>query len=77
MPGHVGILVDGHNLTDGLHHGVVLDVQALERLGGQTVFLLDKTEQNVLGAHIGLMKRSCLILSKDKHFTRFVREFLE
>ena len=77
VAGHVGVLVDGDHLADGLHHGVVLHALAVERLGGQTVFLLDKTEQNVLGAHIGLMKRSCLILSKDKHFTRFVREFLE
>ena len=72
-----GVLVDGDHLADGLNDAVVADVQAVERLGGKTVLLLDEAEQDMLGAHVGLVKRARLILSQDKHFTRLVREFLE
>ena len=77
MSGDVGVLVDGDHLADGLNDAVVADVQAVERLGGETVLLLDEAEQDMLGAHVGLVKRARLILSQDKHFTRLVREFLE
>ena len=77
MSGDVGVLVDGDHLADGLNDAVVADVQAVERLGGKTVLLLDEAEQDMLGAHVGLVKRARLILSQDKHFARLVREFLE
>ena len=77
MPRHVGVLVDGHHLADGLHDGIVLHVETIEGLGGQTVLLLYEAEQDVLGAHVGLMKRASLVLSQDEHLARFVGEFLE
>ena len=58
----VGVLVDGHHLADALHHSVVADVQALKRLGGQAVLFLDKAEQDMLGAHIGLMEGASFVL---------------
>ena len=77
MPGHVGVLVDGHHLADSLYHGVVLHALAVEGLGGQSVLLLYEAEQDMLGAHVGLMKRASLVLSQDEHLARFVGEFLE
>ncbi len=77
MPRHVGVLVDGDHLADGLHHPIVGDVQAIEGLGGQAVLLLDKAQEDMLGAHVGLMERTRLILSQDQHLAGFVREFLE
>ena len=77
MPGDIGVLINSDHLADGLHYSVVADVQAVECLGGETVLLLDEAEQDVLGAHVGLVKRARLILSQDKHFARLVREFLE
>ena len=77
MSGDIGILVNGDHLADGLHDAIVGDVQAIERLSSQAVLFLDEAKQDVLGAHIGLVKRARLILSQDKHFTRLVREFLE
>ena len=77
MPRHVGVLVDGHHLADGLHDGIVLHVETIEGLGGQTVLLLYEAEQDMLGAHVGLMKRASLVLSQDEHLARFVGEFLE
>ena len=62
MPADVGVFVDGNHLANALHHGVVLDVQALERLRGKTVFLLYEPEQDVLGAHIGLMEGASFVL---------------
>ncbi len=38
VPGHIGALVDGHHLADGLHHRVVFDAQTLERLSGKALF---------------------------------------
>ncbi len=64
-------------MADGLHHRVVLDVQAVERLGGQAVLFLYEAEQDVLGAHVGLVKRAGLVLSQDKHLARFVGELFE
>ena len=77
MARHVGVLIDGDDLADGLHGAVVCDVQTRKRLSRQTLLLLNEAEQDVLGAHVGLMQGSRLILSKDKHFARFVRELLE
>ena len=34
-------------------------------------------QENMLGAHVGLMERTRLILSQDQHLACFVREFLE
>ena len=53
---------------------VVLDVQAVEGLGGQAVLFLYEAEQDVLGAHVGLMKRAGLVLRQDEHLARLVRE---
>ena len=77
VPRHVGLLVDGHHLADALDHGVVGDVQAVEGLSSQAVLLLDEAEQDVLGAHVGLMEGARLVLSQDEHLAGLVREFLE
>lgn len=63
VPRDIGVLINSDHLADGLHHSVVADVQAVECLGGETVLLLDEAEQDVLGAHVGLVKRARLILS--------------
>ena len=76
MSGDVGVLVDGDHLADGLNDAVVADVQAVEAWAGKTVLRMS-AEQDMLGAHVGLVKRARLILSQDKHFARLVREFLE
>ena len=77
VAGHVGVLVDGDHLADGLHHGVVLHALAVEGLGGQAVLLLYEAEQDVLGAHVGLMERAGLVLRQDEHLARFVRKLLK
>ena len=77
MARHIGVLVDGDHLADGLDDAVVGDAQASESLRGKPVFLLDQPEQDVLGAHVGLMQGARLILSQDKHLARLVREFLK
>ena len=66
------------HLADGLHHGVVLHAElAVEGLGGQAVLLLYEAEQDVLGAHVGLMERAGLVLRQDEHLARFVRKLLK
>ena len=39
--------------------------------------LVDGHHLDMLGAHVGLMKRASLVLSQDEHLARFVGEFLE
>ena len=75
-PDTSGVLVDGHHLADGLHDAVVLHVEAIS-MGGQAVLLLYEAEQDVLGAHVGLMERAGLVLRQDEHLARFVRKLLE
>ena len=77
MARHVGSLVDGDDLADGRDDVVVLDVEALERLGGKAVLLLYQAEQDVLGAHVGLMQGTRLVLREDEHLARLVGELLE
>ena len=74
---HVGRLVDGDDLADVGDDVVVLDVEAVERLGGQAVLLLYESEQDVLGAHVGLMQGARLVLGQDEHLARLVGELLE
>ena len=50
MAGHVGVLVDGDHLADGLNDAVVADVQAVERLGGKTVVIVAQRISTVLHA---------------------------
>ena len=57
--------------------GVSISTVLILYLGGQTVLLLYEAEQDMLGAHVGLMKRASLVLSQDEHLARFVGEFLE
>ena len=77
MPGHIGVLVDGHHLADGLHHRVVFDIQTLERLGGEALLFLNQSEQDVLGAHIGLVKAAGLVLRQHEHLACLVGELVE
>ena len=77
MAGHVGALVDGGHLADALHHGVIGHAQALEGLGGKAILFLDEAQQDMLGAHIGLMQSACLVLGQDEHLARLVRELLK
>ena len=62
---------------NALHHGVVSHSQALKRLGGKAVLFLDEAQQDMLGAHIGLMQGACLVLGQDEHLARLVRELLK
>ena len=77
MAGHVGALVDGGHLADALHHGVIGHAQTLEGLGGKAVLFLDEAQQDMFGAHIGLMQGACLVLGQDEHLARLVRELLK
>ena len=77
VPGHIGVLVDGHHLADGLHHRVVFDIQTLERLSGKALFFLNQPEQDMLGAHIGLVKAAGLVLRQHEHLARLVGELVE
>ena len=77
MPGHIGALVDGHHLADGLHHRVIFDIQTLERLSGKALFFLNQPEQDMLGAHIGLVKAAGLVLRQHEHLARLVSELVK
>ncbi len=77
MARHVRVLVDGGDLADVLHHVVVLDALALQRLGGKPLFFGDQTEQDVLGAHVGLVQLTCLVLREDQDLPGLVGELLE
>ena len=77
MAGHVGILVDSHHLAHVLDDILVLHVQLLQRLGGQSVLLLDQGKQQVLGSHIGLMERAGLVLRQHQDLAGLVGEFVK
>ena len=77
MTGHVGALVDGDHLADGLHDCVVLHVQAFERLCRKPFLFLDKTQQDVLCADVGLMEVASLVLSQHEHLARLIGELVE
>ena len=77
VAGHVGALIDRDDLTDGLHHRIVLDIQTLERLGGEALLFLNQPEQDMLGAHIGLVKTAGLVLRQHEHLARLVGELVK
>ena len=77
MPRDIGILIDCDDLADGLDDGVVFDAQSIESLGGQAVFFLYQPEQQVLGAHVGLVQGTGLILSQDEDLAGLVGDFLK
>ena len=77
MTGHIRTLVDGDDLANRLHHRVVLDIQTLERLSGEAFLFLNQPEQDVLGAHIGLVKAAGLVLRQHEHLARLVGELVE
>ena len=60
-----------------LAHGVERDAQALERLGGDALALVDETEQDVLGADVVVVEHLRLFLGEDDHTTGTVGESLE
>ena len=77
VAGHISALVDGDDLADRLHHRVVLHIQTLERLSCEALLFLDKTEQDMLGAHVGLVKAASLVLRQHEHLARLVGELVE
>mgnify|MGYP000304268670 CR=1 FL=1 len=47
------------------------------RLSGKALFFLNQPEQDMLGAHIGLVKAAGLVLRQHEHLARLVSELVE
>src|SRR5690606_7794014 len=60
-----------------LAHGVERDAEALERLGGDALALVDEPEQDVLGADVVVVEHLRLFLGEDDHPTGTVGKALE
>ena len=77
VAGDISVFIDGGDLTDVLGHPVMGDVQPHQSLGSQALVLRDEAQQDMFGAHVGLMERAGFVLGQDEHLPRFVRELLE
>ena len=74
---NVGVLVDDDNLADGLDDVIVRNFETSKRLRRQALLLADQTEQQMLGADIGLMQVARLVLREHEHLARLVGELLK
>ena len=72
-----GLLALADDLLDLGAHGLQRDAERLERLGRDTLTLVDQTQEDVLGADVVVVEHPCLFLGKDDHATGSVRESLE
>src|SRR5690606_33166301 len=59
------LLALADDLLDLLAHRLELDVEPLERLARDTLALVDKAEQNVLGPDVVVVEQACFVLGKD------------
>ena len=60
-----------------LAHGVERDAEGLQRLGGDTLTLVDQAEQNVLGADVVVVEHLGLFLGQDDDATGSVGKSLK
>ena len=65
------------DLLDLLADRLQGDVEALERLGGDALALVDQPEQDVLGADVVVVQHPRLFLREDHHSSGAVREAFE
>jgi len=73
--GHVRALAD--KLLDVRSHVIERDVEALERLGGDTVLLTDEPEQEMLGTDVVLIELLGLFLGVHDNASGLLGEPLE
>ena len=71
------LLTLADDVLDLLAHGVERDAERLERLGGDTLTLMDQPEQDVLGADVVVVEHLGLFLGQDDDATGSVGESLE
>src|SRR5437660_913063 len=71
------LLTLADDLFDLLAHTLQRDPQRLQRLGGDTLTLVNQTEKDVLGADVVVVEHPGLFLSQDDHPPRAVGEPLE
>src|SRR4029079_17432188 len=64
-------------LLDLCTHGLERDVEALQRLGGDALALVDQAEQDVLGADVVVGEHAGLFLGQHEHAAGSVSEPLE
>ncbi len=76
VPGRL-LLALTDDVLDLLADGIERDAERLERLGGDTLALVDETEQDVLGADVVVVEHLRLFLGEHNHATGTVRESLE
>src|SRR5206468_7601261 len=65
------------DLLDLLTHGVEVDVEAVERLGGNAFALVDQTEEDVLGPDVVVVEHPRFFLREDHDPSGAIREPLE
>src|SRR5699024_2278701 len=72
-----GLLTLADDLLDLLAHALQRDSQRLQRLGGDTLTLVDQAQENVLGADVVVVEHPGLLLGQDDHPPRAVGEPFE
>ena len=72
-----GLLALADDLLDLGAHGLQRDVEALQRLGGDALALVDQAEQDVLGADVVVGEHAGLFLGQHDHPAGSVCEPLE
>jgi len=72
-----GLLPLADDLLDLLADTLQRDTQRLQRLGGDTLTLVDQTQKDVLGADVVVVEHPGLFLSQDDHPPRAVGEPLK